>query len=148
MLRINVTGEIFFGIANLKALVGGGVRIGVPYFSAGAKLHEFFDDEFRQDAPELAHVAAEGDNLADQAAAGEGILIAGHDEDGFDAANGAIGEGELEFVAEIGDVADTAKNDGCLGALDEIDGEAGVFFDADFGDIAEEGADHGDALWE
>jgi polyphenol oxidase len=120
----------------------------VPHFFGGAQLYELFDNEFREDAAELAYVAPEGDDLADQAAAGEGILVAGHDKDGFDTTDGAIGQGELEFIAEVGDVADAAEDNGCLGAFDEIDGEAGKFFDANAGEIAQEGADHGDALGE
>ncbi len=51
---------------------------------------KLFNHDFRQDRAQLPHVAAQRYDLADQAAAREGVLIARHDEDRFDIADGSI----------------------------------------------------------
>ncbi len=51
---------------------------------------KLFNHDFPAGSRALPHVAAQRYDLADQAAAREGVLIARHDEDRFDIADGSI----------------------------------------------------------
>src|SRR5437588_13066166 len=79
---------------------------------------------------ELAHASAEADDLANEAAAGEGVLLARHNEHGFDAADRAVGQRKLELVAKVRDVADATEDRGGASLADKIDGQPDVLFDA------------------
>jgi len=128
---------------------GGGIESEVSEVDATA-LHTFevLEDDGWDEGLELGDVSAECDDLAYEAAAGEGILIAGHYEDGFDATDGAVGECQLELVSEIGDVADAAEDDGGVDGSDEVHGEAFVFGSVSAGDIGQEMPDHVQAVVE
>ena len=64
-------------------------------------------------------VAAKGDDLFDKAGGSEAKFLAGHDEDGFDTGDLAVGEGDAEFVVEVGEVAEAAEDGGSFAAFDE-----------------------------
>lgn len=109
---------------------------------------EAVDDVGGEEGGELVDGAAELDDLADEGGTGEGVLVAGHDEDGVDPPYRAVGLGELEFVAEVDGVADAAEDGGGVGLADEVDGQAGEGFDAGIGEVGDEFLNHGDAVGE
>src|SRR5438552_13649794 len=74
------------------------IRVGLAHRAGALLFSKPRHDDVGEDGGELIDVAAKGDDLADQAAAGQGVLIAGHDEDGFHAAHGAVGQGKLELI--------------------------------------------------
>ena len=123
--------------------------IGAANPLAGALFFlEAINNFFRNDAAKLPDVAAEHDDLADEAAAGEGELVAGHDEDGFDPADRPVGHGELEFVAHVGGVAQAAQNGLRLLLPHHVHSQAVIANDAGAGHVGDEIADHLDALVE
>lgn len=130
----------------LWILGGGGIGFGLGESIADA--FEAIDDGFGDDGEKLFEFPAEHDDLSDEAAAGECERFAGHDEDGFDTSDGAVGECELELVADVACVAESAEDDGGADGFDEIHGEAGVTSNFDVVKIACNVADHVDAFVE
>lgn len=104
------------------------------------------DHQTGKDASKLADVSAKRNYLPNEAAAGQSVLISGHNKDGFDPPDGSVGQGELEFIPEVGDIPDAAEDGGSAGLLHKIDGEPGVFLDVDCGYVFQQRADHRDAL--
>src|SRR5215212_6357654 len=66
--------------------------VGLAPFAAQLRLAALksLDDDLGKQASELPDVAAKCDNLPDQAAAGQGKLFTGHDENGLDVAHGTV----------------------------------------------------------
>ncbi len=102
--------------------------------------------QLRQHPPKLLDIASEGYNLPNQAAAGQGVMVAGHNENGFNAPNRSIRQGELEFISQIGDIADAAEDGGGIALFDKIDRQAGISLDADAGHFFQQDTDHRDPL--
>ncbi len=104
------------------------------------------DDLGGEEAFELLGLSAEGGDLLDEGGGSEAEVFAGHDEDGFDGGDLAVGEGDAELVVEIGEVAEAAEDGGGLAFLNELNGEAFVGFDGDVGEAAGEGAEEFEAF--
>jgi hypothetical protein len=100
------------------------------------------DHQSGKNAAKLADVSTQRNHLANEAAAGQGVLIPGHDKDGFNPPYRSVGQGELEFIPEVGDIPDAAEDGGSAGLLHKIDGKTGVFFDVDCGDVFQQRTDH------
>ena len=81
-----------------------GAAFGVAVFD------EFVDDLGGEEFAELVRLSAEGDDLFDEGGGGEAEAFVGHDEDGFDAGDFAVGECNAEFIIEIGEIAEPAEN--------------------------------------
>src|SRR4051812_24336519 len=89
-------------------------------------LAELFNDDLRENGAELPDVSSECDNLSDETAARECILIARHNEHRLHLAHGTVGQRQLKLVAQVGDVANAAQDRRRFGMTHEIDGEPGV----------------------
>ena len=104
------------------------------------------DDLWGEKAFKLLGLSAEGGDLLDEGGGGEAEVFAGHDEDGFDGGDLAVGEGDAELVVEVGEVAESAEDGGGLAFFDELDGEAFVGFNGDVGEAAGERAEEFEAF--
>jgi hypothetical protein len=104
-------------------------------------MEEAGDDLGGEEAFELLRLPAEGGDLLDEGGGGEAEIFAGHDEDGFDGGDLAVGEGDAEFVVEVSEVAEAAEDGGGFAFFDELDREAFVGFDGDVGEAFGEGAE-------
>lgn len=130
-------------------MVGSGSGgIGFGFGESVADAFESIDDRFGDDGEQLFEFPAEHDDLSYEAAAGEGEGFAGHDKDGFDASDGAVGECELELVPHVAGVAESAEDDGGPDGFDEVHGQSGIASDFDVGEIARDVTDHVDAFVE
>jgi polyphenol oxidase len=69
-------------------------------------------------------------------------MIAGHDENRFHSSNRPVSQGKLEFISQVGHIANAAEDGGGFAFLDEINGQAHVFFHADARDVFQQGPDH------
>ena len=63
---------------------------------------------------ELLGLSAEGGDLLDERGGGEAEFLAGHDENGFDAGDPSVGQGDAELVVEVGEVAEAPEDGGGL----------------------------------
>ena len=100
---------------------------------------KFFGDEGRD---QCRDIPVEAGDFPNQAGGGKGEFFAGHDEDGFDAGDTAVGEGELEFVLDVGEVSQGPDDDLGLFFSDIIDGQSGIALDGDIGEVFGEFLDH------
>lgn len=100
------------------------------------------DDDRGQDGVQLSDVAAQGDNLPNQAAAGQGELIAGHHEHRLDAADGSVGHRQLKLIAQVGGVAYAAEDRRGLDLSDKVDSQAGIALNPHAGGVLENQAEH------
>ena len=62
---------------------------------------EAFNHQFREQAAKLMDIASEGDHLSDQAAAGQGVMVASHDENRFHPPYRPVGQRQLEFMSKV-----------------------------------------------
>src|SRR3954454_20678022 len=92
----------------------------------------------RQDRRKALDFAAQRYDLPDQAAAGQGVLIPGHDKDRFDTANCTVRQRQLELVPKVRYVTNPAQDRSGAGFLHEFCGEALVFLCTGVGKVFEE----------
>jgi hypothetical protein len=107
---------------------------------------EAADDFGGEEAFELLRLSAEGGDLFDEGGGGEAEVFTGHDEDGFDGGDFAVGERDAEFVVEVGEIAEAAEYGGGLAFFDELNRKAFVGLDGDVGEAAGEGAEEREAF--
>ena len=74
---------------------------------------------------------AAGGDLLDEGGAGEGEVFAGHDEDGFDVAHRTVGQSQLKFVMQVGDISQATQDHRRPDLLCEIHGQSLIGLDGD-----------------
>ena len=104
-------------------------------------LPQHLDDQRRDHRVERREVFTEGGDLADEAGAGVGEAAAGDDEGGLEPGDLAVGDGLLDLVLEVGEVADAAEKGGGADRRGVVDREAGERGDADGGGVGLGGDD-------
>lgn len=95
------------------------------------QLLQCTDYGIRDDWFQTINVSAESGDLLNEAAAGIGVCLTGHDEDRFQISDLPIGHGQLAFVGEIRDVPYAPQYEGGTNFLCEINGKALVGFNPD-----------------
>ena len=85
-----------------------------------------FDYQRRDKRAQSIQRPAERSDLLDQTRAGEREGFTRDDEDRFNVSHLAVGDGELAFGGQVGDIADTAQNGRRVDMLGEIDGKSAV----------------------
>ena len=100
---------------------------------------QFFGDEGGDQARDIS---VETGDFPNQAGGGKGEFFTCHDEDGFDAGDAAVGEGQLKFVLDVGEVTQGPDNDLGLFFSDVIDGQSGEGLDGDIVQVFSEFLNH------
>jgi hypothetical protein len=84
-----------------KLLSSWRIGLGLSHVPALLPLLQTRYHDRRQNSRKLLNIASGRDHLANKAAAGQRVLIAGHDEDRLNTAHCAIRQGQLKLVPEV-----------------------------------------------